>query len=184
MPHFTLRSGFKVLLDEEDASLITSYTWRVRRQLCPSGLINWMVVRSERKADGTRTTVYLSRVVADAAPGQVVDHVNHDGLDNRRSNLRVCSTAQNNCNRRKGATRTSQFKGVFLDAGIRGSRPRWRAMVRVNGAKVYRSSDTEVGAALAYDDLARKHHGAFACLNFPNPGERSAHAASPGEVTP
>jgi hypothetical protein len=94
----------------------------------------------------------------------VVDHINGNGLDNRRCNLRICTPAQNGLNSRPRVDGKSRFKGVFPHGD------RWRAKV---GGRHLGLFDDEVEAAKARDRLARKLHGKFARLNFPpqNPSE-------------
>ena len=117
--------------------------------------------------------VQLHREVMGAPPGMLVDHVNGNTLDNRRCNLRVATHGQNLANR-KAITAKSGFKGAFWAkwAG------RWYSSIGVNG-RVIRLGyfDTPEAAALAYDEAARKHHGEFACVNFPRPGEQGTKAA-------
>jgi hypothetical protein len=94
-----------------------------------------------------------------------VDHVNGDGLDNRRSNLRVCTHAENARNQ-SSRTRmsTSRFRGVVWAK----DRRKWRAMIGDNGRTVHLGNFTdEIEAAQAYDRAAREMYGAFARLNFP-----------------
>jgi hypothetical protein len=104
------------------------------------------------------------------------DHINGNGLDNRRCNLRPVTSQQNRANQRK--TRgTSQFKGVYLRRRERN----WEAAIKVNRRRIYLGTfSSEVEAARAYDAAARHHFGEFAALNFPRVGER---LALPREVT-
>jgi hypothetical protein len=107
-------------------------------------------------------------ILADA---EEVDHINGDGLDNRRMNLRASSRAENMRNTRKPRNNTSGFKGVCWDR----DHARWRSYIQINGRLLYLGlfDDLEV-AARAYDTAARAHFGAFAALNFPAEGERAA----------
>lgn len=107
---------------------------------------------------------FLHRDVLAAVKGSEVDHINGDGLDCRRSNLRLASRAQNARNRRTSTTNKSGFKGVSWQA----KRGKWQAMICVNNRNRFlgRFSDP-VAAAEAYDAAARKHFGEFAALNFP-----------------
>lgn len=99
----------------------------------------------------------------------LVDHVNGDGLDNRRVNLRPATRSQNQGNRRKFLSTASQYKGVTPWAK---DKARWIAVCRRK--KVLGVFNSEAEAALAYDAAARQEFGEYAALNFPGPGERSA----------
>jgi hypothetical protein len=93
-----------------------------------------------------------------------VDHINGNGLDNRRANLRLCTLVENNRNTQKRRGCVSEFKGVTY----RPSRNKpWLAKVCVGKTSYSRSLATELEAALAYDEMAKKHFGEFAKLNFP-----------------
>lgn len=95
-----------------------------------------------------------------------VDHKNHNTLDNRRSNLRICTLSENMRSRRKYNRKEvisgdrSKYKGVRID-GIYIS-----AVIRVNGRRIHLGTfPTEKLAALAYNEAAKKYHGEFAVLN-------------------
>lgn len=108
--------------------------------------------------------VQLHRWIMDAKPGQVVDHINGDRMDNRRENLRLCTVAQNIRNQKPRASR-SGLKGVFKKRG------RWQASYTFEGKKIYIGNfSTPEEAARAYDAAAREAFGEFALLNFPDAG--------------
>jgi len=93
------------------------------------------------------------------------DHFDHDGLNNSRLNLRPCTASQNNCNQRKGGGTSSKYKGLTWIP----KRKKWKVMICVNGKnKFVGEFSDEVEAAKAYDAAARKYHGEFALLNFPD----------------
>ena len=97
----------------------------------------------------------------------LVDHINGDVTDNRRSNLREATPSQNGANRRIGADNTSGYKGVSRD------RSRWIAHIKENRVThTLGSFDTPEDAARAYDDAAVRYFGEYAALNFPRDGYR------------
>lgn len=150
-----------VLYSAEDHAFVSGLCLAVVRKTRP------YVAARPRGTQGRGGWKLLHRILLNLPPrcGQV-DHVNGDGLDNRRENIRPCTNSQNQMNRRKlnNHKTASQYKGVVfeLDRGC------WRAQLKLNGKK-YRGPrrKSEMQAALDYDDLARKHFGEFARLNFP-----------------
>jgi hypothetical protein len=99
---------------------------------------------------------------AQGKSGKVVDHRNREGLDNRKSNLRLATRSQNNCNR-KQKKGTSKYRGVCYNKRTK----KWRAYISFNG--IYKSLgyfENEEEAGRAYDEAAKELHGEFASLNF------------------
>ena len=158
---------FEVLYDAEDEDKINKYNWSVHKQHhC------FYVITSMPHPDGgftrggrrRRTTLCLHRLVADTPKGMDTDHINGDGLDNRKQNLRICTHAENMCNRRLGKNNKSGFKGV----NWRKDDKTWHAQIRHNKKKIHIGyfKDKEE-AAKAYDRKAIELQGEFAWLNFP-----------------
>jgi hypothetical protein len=101
----------------------------------------------------------MHRFIMDASADAEVDHIDGDGLNNQRYNLRVCSRAENAKNRHTSTGR-SRFKGVWRD------RSSWRATIWSDGKRSHLGSFvSERKAARAYDKAARELHGEFACTN-------------------
>ncbi len=131
--------------------------------------------RLHKKEEGKRTNYVKGSVNGEDIPlhrfltghipeGYVVDHINGDGLDNRRTNLRTCTNAENRQNeiKRRVENASSVFKGVSWDA----SRNKWSAKIQVAGETRNLGRFTEEQhAALAYDNAAREAFGAFARTN-------------------
>jgi len=100
------------------------------------------------------------------------DHHDGDGLNNRRSNLRPASGAQNNGNRRPQRAARSRFKGVSWETSAR----KWRARIGVEGRIVSLGCfSAEEEAARAYDKAAAEHFGEYAQINFPQALEGDAN---------
>ena len=109
--------------------------------------------------------ILMHREIVKVPKWLLVDHINHNGLDNRRANLRPASIKENSYNRRKIRRKTdSRYKGVCRTY----DKKRWRAHIWVeNKVKHLGKFENEIVAAKSYDLAARKYHGEFAALNFP-----------------
>lgn len=146
-----------VALDVEDQSLFMSSKWSVGNHgyLC----------RGRIGAGKTKREPLLHRLIAMPPKGMVVDHINDDKLDNRRSNLRVC-TSQQNTTRARQAYGVVAYRGVWFQKRL--SRP-FCAKIKVNRISVYLGSfSTAEQAARAYDKAALQFHGEYARFNFNN----------------
>lgn len=153
----TLPCGRVTLIDDADLPLIAAfnlYSLRYPR----SGIVYVIChLKGSRKMK-----VPLHKLITGYLR---TDHINRNGLDNRRCNLRKCSNAQNAQNRGKQRNNSGRFKGVTFWKG------KWMAQIGVNGQHIYGGRfNTDVEAARAYDKLAREHHGEFAMVNFPGRG--------------
>ena len=115
---------------------------------------------------GEKRLIYMHQEVIEVGDGKVADHINYDGMDNRRANLRAETHSQNMCHRRKcsGATQ-SKYKGIHWRKDLR----KWIAQIRFEKKLIHLGCfRDEIKAAKAYDRAAIKYHGEFACLNFPD----------------
>lgn len=145
-----------VRFSPEDRERVYQYRWRLK---VDTGGYRIAVAGSGKHNRDIR----MHRLIAQPPDGMVVDHINGDTLDNRRENLRVCTSAENIRNAGIGRrSKTSRFKGVHLDKGL------WVASAMFNYKKriIGRFADEEE-AAKAYDAFARECFGEFARLNFP-----------------
>ncbi len=148
-----LTQGFVAKVDVEDYDLVSGRNWHaVKRQ---SGLVYAATNISDERG---QRPLSMHRVLMPEA--ERVDHINGDGTDNRRANLRAATHAQNMRNRKKHKNNTSGFKGV---SPMRG---KWRAQIRFEGRKHHLGIfDSPEEAAEAYDEAARRLHGEFARTN-------------------
>lgn len=119
----------------------------------------------------TRKLESVARKITAAPYGMVVDHINHNTLDNRRCNLRVCTRSDNARNNIGHKKRKAAFKGVYYhhakkyNPNCTEARP-WRAYTRVHGKRIWLGYfATEADAAMAYNRYATKAFGEFAHLN-------------------
>lgn len=156
-----LTQGKTTIVDDEDFEMLNQFKWYYHR--------DW---RSPHRGYAVRNSLYIKgekrhqivmhRLILNAPPGIEVDHINRNTLDNRRINLRLCSTKQNLFNREKKQNCISQYKGVTL----RPSTGKWQACIAKNGQSFYLGVfESEIGAAKAYNEAAVKLFGRFAGLN-------------------
>lgn len=148
-----LTQGYVALIDEEDWELCEPYNWRV--QVTPKNI--YVKARSRFSAN-----LYLHRLIMSPSPGMEVDHINHIGLDCRRSNLRTCTRAQNAANIPLSRSNTSGYKGVTWNA----RRGMWKAQIHVAGkCRGLGYFVDPKGAAQAYNAASVVAFGEFACIN-------------------
>lgn len=153
-----LTKGHTAIMDAGDVALVSKHSW------CAVSAGGGKTVYAARGTHDGKT-ILLHREILGAGSGREVDHINGNGLDNRRSNLRLCSGSQNAMNRQSGWGAHSKFKGVtWHKAG-----KKWRAYIKVGGKQRHLGCfDREEDAALAYDNAATEAFGDFASLNFPD----------------
>lgn len=99
--------SYCLMYDDEDHALVSSYKWSLLKRKTPA--VNYYV--SGRKK-GSRNKEYIHRVLMGAAKGQSVDHIDGNGLNNTRSNLRLATASQNNSNGRLRSDNVSGVKGL------------------------------------------------------------------------
>lgn len=150
-----LTRGKVAVVDDEDYDRIAQHKWYAE----PIGRRWYACRRIER--GGIRRKVYMHREVVGAEPGTDTDHRDHDGLNNRRGNLRSCTRSQNCANIPNKAGR-SRFKGVQWIT----RKSSWQARIRVDWHSRFLGwFETEEEAALAYNAAALAAWGEFAKLN-------------------
>lgn len=160
MIQIPLPGGTAALVDDEDAAMVTQYKWVARES---RNKRTFYAQRNVLLEGGRRTTQQMHQLIMGAIG---VDHINGNGLDNRRSNLRVATQSQNSAN---SGPRSGRYKGVTR----RGSR--WRAQIRIDWHQMQIGTyDTAEDAARAYDRHAFEAWGEFAYLNFPDEAKRTA----------
>jgi hypothetical protein len=159
MKQIPLTQGKIALVDDEDYEWLSQWSWFASRS---RGAI-WYAKRGVKRADGSWTTTYMHIEITGI---KGTDHVNRDGLNNQRSNIRAATGTQQIANTGRRSDNTSGFRGVYRNNG-RWGKP-WFAKLVEGGHQVHLGffNDSE-DAGRAYDAAAIKHFGEFACLNFP-----------------
>lgn len=154
MRTINLTRGYSAIVDDDDYARLAQHKWQAN--VCKNA-----VYAMRREGGGVRRCHYMHREVMGNPPALMIDHIDSNGLNNSKSNLRIATRSQNFCNRRSLSGSVSKFLGVGLNGG------KWTAHIRVGGKQVSLGRFTEEeAAARAYDTAARHHHGEFARPNF------------------
>lgn len=149
-----LTQGKFAIVDARDYARVSQYNWCVSRK--------GSTIYAYRKDHGKN--VYLHQFLMKPPPGKVVDHIDGNGLNDRRSNLRVVDRRLNQLNCRP-SVRSSRFKGVRLSPWTR----KWYAAITLDGHTIRLGPfDKEIEAARAYDRKAHELFGEYAYLNLPH----------------
>lgn len=159
MKEIPLTQGKVAIVDDGDFKYLNQWKW-------------WLDGRPTRRTDYARRKiktpedkwkkVSMHRAILNVAEGVPVDHINGNGLDNRRENLRVCTLTQNMQNAPLRKDSTSGYKGVHWFE----RRGKWVAYINFQGKRVHLGyHDKKEDAAGAYNEAAKKYHGEFARLN-------------------
>lgn len=139
-----IRKNIYAKLDNEDFDKLKSINWRYAFGYASSNSVGLM-----------------HRFIVNCPDTLDVDHINHDKLDNRKQNLRICTRQQNSFNTPPRVGKSSLYKGVYA----RGDK--WRASITISSKKINLGTfASEIEAAKAYDEAAKIHYGEFAYLNF------------------
>lgn len=154
-----LTRGLVAIVDDDDGELVAAYTW-----CAATGRTTSYAETKVSHPWGGKTTLRMHRLILGLEFGdrRHGDHINGNGLDNRRSNLRISTPHQNSVNRRGWSGTSSRYKGVsLLPSG------KWRAYISAGGKQLFLGNyATELEAAAAYDEAALDIHGNFARLNL------------------
>ncbi len=146
-------SRFACIIDTSDHALVKDQRWYAQKN-------------GQTFYAGTNNKTLMHQLFGDR-----LDHIDHNGLNNRRNNLRPATRSQNNYNRQKQSRLASSvYKGVFL----RKRSGRFEALIGIKGKRIYLGSfDSEIDAARVYNKAALEHFGEFAVLNEIDESRRS-----------
>lgn len=153
MKFINLSQNKQAIVDDEDYPLLCKYKWTFH----PCGY-----AYRNQKLNGKIKKVYMHRFIMNYNGEKDIDHINHNGLDNRKSNLRIASRSENLANKGKSANHSSKYKGVCYDK----SKSKWVCYIQVRKKQIFLGRyETEKEAGMMYNHFASLYFGEFACLN-------------------
>lgn len=156
MKEIPLTQGMVALVDDDDFDLVSQYKWCARKCRHTYYAVRWI-----KRPDGTGTQTQLHRAILKT--DKSIDHINRNGLDNRRVNLRPATHSQNQANRLQSIKNRSGYKGVHEGAG----KNKWQAEICFQNKRFTLGTHmTPEDAARAYDAKARELFGEYARCNF------------------
>lgn len=157
MKSITLTQGKIAIIDDDMYDYLSQWKWYARKDRN-----TFYAQRTDRKIG---KAILMHRVISKCKDGFVIDHIDGNGLNNQISNLRICTHAENCRNKGKHINNTSGYKGVKPNPKGNG----WIAHLMKDGKYILNKLfSNKIDAAKEYDKTAKKHHGKFARLNFPN----------------
>jgi hypothetical protein len=156
MAKIKLSKGQVALVDDADFEWLNELKWQYHYR----GYAYSQTYLGGGRANPKYKKIWMHRLITDCPTDKIVDHINRDRLDNRRSNLRTCTQAQNQMNADIRCTNTSGYRGVSRLSG------KWSARIRIDGVRKFLGLfDTPEEASKAYQAVAVKHYGEFITNN-------------------
>jgi len=159
MKKIPLTRGREAIVDDDMYTYLNQWKWYATPMRGGTHEYSFYAARNSKKVNGKRSAIRMHRLIVNARPGQFVDHINGDGLDNRISNLRICTQQQNNFNARpRRDNKYSKYKGVRFVKAI----SKWLAAIKVDGVEIRLGYFAEeVEAHNAYKEASKEYHGVF-----------------------
>jgi len=155
--YIRLTHGQFAVIDAEDYFRVSQYNWRCTQDG------NRYYAFTVISLKGRKRKIFMHRFILNAPRHKLVDHIDGNGLNNRKANLRLCNHTQNARNRRPNSGCHSKYKGVNWQEGNK----KWYAAITKSYERIHIGCfDNEIEAARAYDKKAKEFFGEFAYLNF------------------
>ena len=151
MRKIQLTQGKYALVDDEDYDELNKHNWYLKK--------NYNTCYAIRTKYKTNDKIRMHRIIMNCPKDKIIDHINGDGLDNRKENLRICTMSQNLGNSKLRKDNKSGIKGVYWDK----NRNKWIAQIKINYKKKCLGRFDNINEAkLAYEKASKLYHKKFA----------------------
>lgn len=148
MKKIQLTQNKYTLVDDEDYDYLNQFNWYAHKSKN-----YWSAIRMSK-----RKIIIMHRVIMNCPDDKLVDHINHNSLDNRKENLRICNRKENARNSRLSKRNTSGIKGVSWNSDIK----KWVSSIRINGKNTVLGRFKSLKSAKnAYEKVGLKYHKEF-----------------------
>lgn len=157
LAYIPLTKGYEAIIDAANVHLVDGFNWTASVKFRTDGTLRSVYAYRKPRVDGKQLMIQLHRVILDAPADLEVDHIDCNGLNNTRANLRLATKSQNQCNRRY-VKNSSGVKGVRWHK----TTSKWEAVIRANGRDHRLGEFSDIGSAAACVAAARvQMHGEF-----------------------
>ena len=166
MKRIKLTQNQYALVDDGDYAELNQWKWQAHYNPHTK---SYYTVRTTLAKNGKRKQIGMHRIILNAPKNMQVDHINHNTLDNRKQNLRLCTQSQNQMNQARHKKTLSKYKGVDLAEWKYKNKvyQYWRARIQINGKPILLGLfKSEIQASRGYDKAAKELFGEFAFINF------------------
>lgn len=154
MKKITLTQNQVALVDNSDFEELNKYKWFANKL----GNTFYAVRTSKKDSEGKTKTILMHRVIMSNPEGFDVDHIDSNGLNNQKKNLRVCTHSENTRNRGVQKNSTSKLKGVTWNK----TGKKWQSQIKVEGKYIYLGIfEDKIEAYEAYCKACVKYHGDY-----------------------
>ena len=172
MQYIGLTQNQKVVIDNEDYEFIAQNKWCVNKIRNIHYAIRTVTIRSQNKKENIKNklkNIYMHRLIIEIKLkrklkfDEEIHHINGNGLDNRKENLRIVTRSQHQALSKKRKDCTSQYKGVHWHKRDK----IWIAQIRYQKKLIHLGCfENEIKAAKAYDQAALEYFGEYARINL------------------
>jgi len=148
----------EILVDDSDYEELSKYHW------CIAKMPNTFYATRSTSKNGKEGAIYMHRQILELTKrNEFADHIDHNGLNNQRNNLRLSNHSDNQKNKQPLVGSSSKYVGVCWHKKDK----KWQAAIAINGKQTHLGQfDNEIDAAIARDNAAKQYYGAFANLNL------------------